>query len=635
MALVMNDSYIDLDTAYFDLPNSHLVLGGSGNATLDLARIDNRTDAILAGGADRISGFGTLTKNGDSIWTLTGANTTDAANVFLSADIEAGILTLDNSTLALTSGAASSASLLARSLAQAPTAQGAMSIASGAALSSVGTSAVMGDVANYGTILLANNYQGGNGHFAGDRLSITGNYTGNGASLLLDTVLGDETSATDRLIIGGSASGQTLIGINNVNGGGARTNGDGIMVVEALAGASTTTDAFRLNGRVAAGAYDYSLYRGGSTGDDSWYLRSEMQVAGTKVAAYRAEVPLMASVTPVALEYGYAMLGTLHERVGDTWAAPIKPGFEEVVVCGADGKQAVARMPVKTGKQLWFAGAWGRLIGDRGFQDSGNFERNGASYDYTFGGIQTGLDIFAREGADGSLDKLGIYVGYGQIDANVKGAWQGKAGTIDMDAYTVGAYWTHKAAQGWYTDAVVQGTWYEADANSTVGQQMKSDGFGFLASLEGGYAFQLGNGFALEPQAQLVYQNLSFDDVSDAYGRFDLGSGESLRGRLGLRLTKTFGIGDAAKPRMLTTWLRANIWHEFMGDNKTTVSGQAGGNPYTVSSSLGGTWAEIGTGVSGQISDNISLFATGSYNHSLDNGGREAWNGRLGMTVKW
>lgn len=191
----MNDSYIDLDTAYFDLPNSLLVLGGSGNATLDLARIDNRTDAILAGGADRISGFGTLTKNGDSIWTLTGTNTTDAANAFLSADIEAGILTLDNSTLALTSDATSSVSLLARSPTQTSTAQGAMSIASGAALSSVGTSAFMGDVVNDGTILLANSYQGGNGHFAGDHLSITGNYTGNSASLLLDTVLGDETSA--------------------------------------------------------------------------------------------------------------------------------------------------------------------------------------------------------------------------------------------------------------------------------------------------------------------------------------------------------------------------------------------------------------------------------------------------------
>lgn len=136
-------------------------------------------------------------------------------------------------------------------------------------------------------------------------------------------------------------------------------------------------------------------------------------------------------------------------------------------------------------------------------------------------------------------------------------------------------------------------------------------------------------------QAQLVYQNVSFDDVSDVSGRFNFGNGESLRGRLGMRLTKTFNMADAARPRLLTAWLRANIWHEFMGDTTMTASTLTGGNPYTVHSSLGGTWGEIGAGVSGQVSDNVALFATASYNRSLDNKGREAWNGRLGLTVKW
>lgn len=143
----------------------------------------------------------------------------------------------------------------------------------------------------------------------------------------------------------------------------------------------------------------------------------------------------MTSVTPIALEYGYAMLDTLHERVGDTWNAPVVPAYEEKVVRGKNGKQAVVRVPVSrnTEQNPWFSDAWGRLIGDRDFRSNGNFERHGPDYDYTFAGIQTELDVYAKEQNDGTLDKLGIYVGYGQIDGNVKGAWQGRAGTIDME----------------------------------------------------------------------------------------------------------------------------------------------------------------------------------------------------------
>lgn len=472
-------------------------------------------------------------------------------------------------------------------------------------------------------------------------------YVGNGGALVLNTVLNGNASPSDRLVITGSATGLSSLHINNIGGSGALTSGDGILVIEASNGGTTTANAFHLGNRVAAGAYEYNLYRGGASGSDNWYLRSDEDIVivdpdtglpeVVEVPDYRVEVPLIASITPVAMEYGFSMLGTLHERVGDTWIAPLAPAYEERTVRDRNGRETVVRVPATTSvsRTSWFSGAWGRLIGDRGFRNNDNFARRGPDYDYTFAGIQTGLDVFGHERADGTLDKLGIYVGYGQIDANEKGTYGGKAGTIDADAYTVGTYWTHKAAAGWYTDAVVQGTWYSVDARSIYGQRFKPDGFGVIASLETGYAFQVGYGFTLEPQAQLAYQNVSFGDVADAYGRFSLSDGESLRGRLGMRLSKSWNMADTLKPRMLTTWLRTNVWHEFMGDSSTTVSGFGGENPLTVNSSLGGTWAEIGAGVSGQVDDNVALFATGAYNRSIDNRGREAWNGRLGVTVKW
>jgi len=153
--------------------------------------------------------------------------------------------------------------------------------------------------------------------------------------------------------------------------------------------------------------------------------------------------------------------------------------------------------------------------------------------------------------------------------------------------------------------------------------------------LEGGHTFQFGEGFSIEPQVQLAYQNVSFDVVSDAYGRFALSDGESLRGRVGVRLVRAWNLEESATPRLVTTWLRGNVWHEFMGDPKTAESTLDGIWLRSVSSSLGGTWGEIGVGVSGEVSDNTSLFATGSYNRSLDNRGRETWDGRLGITVRW
>lgn len=518
----------------------------------------------------------------------------------------------------------------------------------------------------------------------GTTLTVSGDYTGMNGNLHLRTELGADNSLTDRLIINGAATGQTFVSIINADRLGAQTTGDGILIIET---GSSTPQAFMLSGRVVAGAYDYSLEFGGSSAtggnpnDQNWYLRNTLSpeppivepenpeppvvdpenpkppivkpedpkppVVGPENPEspqpenpvrfnYRPEFPLMASMVPIASEYGYALLDTLHERIGEVWNDPLPPVYEDRTVRGRNGEMQVVRTPgARTDRREWISSGWARLIGNRGFRDNGNFERHGPDYSYTFAGIQAGLDVYGREQIDGTLDRAGLYAGYGTIGADVKGAWRGKAGSIDMDAFTLGAYWTHKAPQGWYTDSVVQGTWYSAEAKSVKGEKLKPDGFGFIASLEGGYSFNLGNGLTVEPQAQLAYQNVSFDDVSVVNGRIDLSDGESLRGRLGLRITKRWNTMDEAKPQLVSTWLRANVWHEFMGDAATTAATVTGTDAVTITSSLGGTWGEIGAGISGQISDRMTLFATGAYNRSLDNKGREAWNGRLGATVRW
>src|SRR5262245_32773114 len=106
----------------------------------------------------------------------------------------------------------------------------------------------------------------------------TVNYSGVGGTIGLNTFLGTDGSPSDQLVIsGGSGSGSTALSVRNAGGPGAETFGNGILVVNAINGGTTTPTAFSLTGgRVTAGAFDYFLFRGGFTPgtQDSWFLRS-------------------------------------------------------------------------------------------------------------------------------------------------------------------------------------------------------------------------------------------------------------------------------------------------------------------------------------------------------------------------
>ena len=92
-------------------------------------------------------------------------------------------------------------------------------------------------------------------------------------------MLGGDGAPSDRLVVdGGTASGTTGMAIVQAGGEGEGTVRDGILVVEAANGARTDAGAFALANRVAAGAREYLLFRGGvSAGsEESWYLRSAL-----------------------------------------------------------------------------------------------------------------------------------------------------------------------------------------------------------------------------------------------------------------------------------------------------------------------------------------------------------------------
>jgi autotransporter family porin len=97
-------------------------------------------------------------------------------------------------------------------------------------------------------------------------------FTGDGGTLAFNTQLGDDRSASDRLVITGDANGQANVRVSNAGGTGAKTD-RGIELID-IGGASNAQ--FDLVGRAVGGQYEYSLVK---DANGNWYLRSELATA--------------------------------------------------------------------------------------------------------------------------------------------------------------------------------------------------------------------------------------------------------------------------------------------------------------------------------------------------------------------
>lgn len=360
------------------------------------------------------------------------------------------------------------------------------------------------------------------------------------------------------------------------------------------------------------------------TGGGIFALGSQALLAGTvNVSAGRSAVYVRDSLGHVALSGG----GTLASTNEDT---------EGVIAAEATQRRG-------------FNGAWLRYVGHDGEHDGGRrgiYGDRGPDFDYRFDALQIGTDLYRHiDAGDLSRRHAGFYLAYGKGEGNVRHNYLDyriHAGNDRFKAGSVGLYWTAFSAEGAYLDAVGQYTWYDMRVQSPRSTESFLDATGMALSLEGGWPFVLNDGdgltiedgrWRLEPQAQVIWQQIDVDDLREDTLQVSFEDGDSLVGRFGARLNRNGQRENrAGMVRTSNAWLRANLWHEFRGAPSARFATNSGYVPFAVD--LGGSWGEVGLGGTWQVSDTGYLYADIDYNWSLD-GDETAWNGKLGMRWNW
>ncbi|EBS3705887.1 fibronectin-binding autotransporter adhesin ShdA [Salmonella enterica subsp. enterica serovar Putten] len=419
-----------------------------------------------------------------------------------------------------------------------------------------------GDLINMGTMT-----SGSSSSTPGNTLYVDGDYTGNGGSLYLNTVLGDDDSATDKLVITGDASGTTDLYINGIGDGAQTTNG--IEVVDV--GGVSTSDAFELKNEVNASLYTYRLYWNES--DNDWYLASKAQSDDDDSGGDDTPPDDSGDITP---SDGGDDGGDGGNVTPPNGGGDVAPQYRADIGAYMGNQWMARNLQMQTlydreGSQYRNAdgSVWARFKAGKAESEavSGNIDM-----DSNYSQFQLGGDILAWGNGQQSVT-VGVMASYINADTDSTGN-RGADGSqftssANVDGYNLGIYATWFAdAQthsGAYVDSWYQYGFYNNSVESGDAGSESYDSTANAVSLETGYRYDIalsnGNTVSLTPQAQVVWQNYSADSVKDNYGtRIDGQDGDSWTTRLGLRVDGKLykGSRTVIQPFAEANWLHTS-----------------------------------------------------------------------------
>lgn len=413
----------------------------------------------------------------------------------------------------------------------------------------------------------------------GDVLVIHGNYVSNNGSLHFNTQLGDDTSATDKIVIEGSTSGITHVSVNNAGGQGAKTlNG-----IELIQVNGQSDGDFVQNGRIVAGVYDYSLARGVGANAVNWYLSNTVAPVNPSLLTVRPEAG--SYVANLAITNNM-FVTRLHDRLGETQYIDALTGEHKVT-------------------SMWLRNEGGH---NRSRDTSGQLNTQTNRYVMQLGG-----DIAQWSNNDMDRFHLGFMAGYGNSKSTTVSRVSGYNAKGTTDGYSAGIYGTWYANKedkaGLYLDSWVQYNWFNntVEGQGLIAEEYKSKGV--TASVESGYTFKVGENTAknatyfIQPKAQVTWMGVKADDHKEANGTNVSVEGDgNIQARLGVKaFMNGYSSQDKGKERVFQPFIEANWIHN------TKDFGIAMDN-VTIKQDGAVNIGELKVGVEGQVNKEVNLW---------------------------
>ncbi len=437
---------------------------------------------------------------------------------------------------------------------------------------------INGDVTNAGLI-----YWGNLNH----TLTISGNYTGiSGSKLSLETYLAGDSSATDKLDVTGSTSGNSTVVIRPAAGSPGAQTQVGIDVINV---AGTSAGTFALANPVQAGAYQYVLKKSGNGGDaNDWYLVSHYIGGNTPVGPtypfpiYRPGVGDYVSGQAVNAEEGFFTTANFHERRGENTITDVN------------------------GHQSWVRPYYYHFSAD-GYN---RFSYSGAK----LYGLQLGQDVWSSITKDGASKRVAVTLDYACTDTDFKDSLRpitgldARIGSMHAQDVSIGGTYSRVAPSGAYLDLVAKLSMLRNKFDVADTGDAYQNGVREIGSIEFGKPFAMNKNWQIEPQAQLIYMHTRYDEFSDDVSAVSGYNTNALRGRLGVRI---YNRNENDNYRRSQLYGIFDILHDFIGPSDVTVGGTA------VSDDFRHTGFDIGLGEEYKINKTTSFYCRGQYLHSL------------------
>jgi outer membrane autotransporter protein len=347
------------------------------------------------------------------------------------------------------------------------------------------------------------------------------------------------------MIVGGQASGTTQIELNLLGGPGV-VNNEGVLIVEAN---SVSGQPFALAAPVRSGFVDFSLRQRG------------------------AETFLVSLPNALALE-GVAAAESgqsLWYQSADAFAQAAALRRQEIGSGGGSGIRA------------WAQGYIGKedREGDQRVRISGTDVEVDLDQDVERKGLQLGADVAA-----GSATIAGLTAGWADVETRFASGTR-----ADARAYNLGGYIVYRGESGLLASLLAKADFVKGDVErGALFEEGEFDGTVYGAEAELGYRFP-GGPVQVELAGAVAYVRSDLDGFEASNARFDYGGMESLRGRVGARVSQREG---AFRP-----YGEVKVLHEFLEENKARFV--SGGYAFAPVETSGGTSLRAEAGASGRV----------------------------------